>query len=131
MNYYEAQDAFKKMYPDRLVTFEFDEKCIRRIECVYTDGEMHMGNHIEYRHVKVIPEGMPSLYVPIDPHREIITAATVKAKIPKDAVYVHPDELKMLKELKDSDSPYYTSKLYELASYAGIDSEQIAASILK
>lgn len=78
MNFFEAQEFFKKMHPDKLVTFEFDDKCIRQIESIYTDGEMHDINHIEYRQVKVTPSGMDSIYVPIQPHRMLISADEVK-----------------------------------------------------
>jgi hypothetical protein len=81
MNFYEAQDFFKQMHPDKLVTFEFDRKCIRQIEAVHTDGEIHDINHIEYRQVKVTPQDMPSVYVPIQPHRMCITADELKKHV--------------------------------------------------
>lgn len=69
MNLYEAQDFFKKMYPDKLVTFEFDKKCIRTFEIVHTDGKPNPYHHIEYNQVKVTPQDAESIYVPIAPHR--------------------------------------------------------------
>jgi hypothetical protein len=81
MNFYEAQDFFKKMYTDKLVTFEFDNKCIRQIEAIHTDGEIHDINHVEYRQVKVTPQGLPSVYVPIQPHRMCIKAEDLKKHI--------------------------------------------------
>ncbi len=129
MNYYEAQDAFKKMYPDRLVSFEFDGKCIRRVECVYTDGDMHMMNHIEYRHVKVTPKGMESIYVAIDPHREIITASTVKQKIQQDGVYIHPNELDSLKQLREENNPIFDAKVSDLVLHSGLSAQEIQSRI--
>jgi hypothetical protein len=82
MNLYEAQDFFKQMYKDKKVVIEFDDKCIRKIECIYTDGNLHDTNHIEYRNVKVSVEGMESVYVPIQPHRMLISADQIKQKIP-------------------------------------------------
>jgi hypothetical protein len=69
MNFYEAQDFFKKLYPDVLVSFEFDEKCHRFYEFVMTDGLPNDMHHIECHKVKVTIPGMPIQYVPIQPHR--------------------------------------------------------------
>lgn len=81
MNFFEAQEFFKKIYPDRLLTFEFDGKCIHQIEAIHADGEMREVNHIEYRYVKVTPQGLQSIYVPIQPHRMLISADELKKHI--------------------------------------------------
>ncbi len=86
MNYFEAQETFKSMFPGKQVTFELDDKCIRQIECIYTEGELHPVNHVQYEKLKVTVEGMPSSYVPIQPHRMLIDAVMLKDKIQKDVV---------------------------------------------
>ncbi len=73
MNFYEAQDFFKKMYADKEVKFEFDDKCHRTHEVIYTDGVPNEAHHIENDKVKVTVEGMDPVYVPIAAHRECCT----------------------------------------------------------
>ena len=81
MDIYEAQEFFKQMNPGKQITFEFDANCIRFIECVHTDTEMHENNHVEYRKLKVTVQGNDPIYVPIIPHRMIIKADDVKNHI--------------------------------------------------
>ena len=69
MNFNELKEFFKKLYPDKLVSFEFDGRCHRVHEIIYTDGIPNPVQHIECNQVKVTPHGMPSQYVPIHPHR--------------------------------------------------------------
>lgn len=73
MNLYEAQEIFKQMHPGKEVTFEFDEKCHRTHELIYTDGVPNAVHHIENNKVKVTVEGSEAIYVPIMPHRECAT----------------------------------------------------------
>ena len=70
MNFYEAQEFFAKLYPGKKISYEFDDKCHRFYELVFTDGVPNPVHHIENRQVKVTVEGMDPLYVPIMPHRE-------------------------------------------------------------
>jgi hypothetical protein len=81
MNFFEAQEFFKQMYPGKPVLFEFDSSCIRFIECVHTDNEMHDTNHIQYEKLKVTVQGMQPVYIPIMPHRMLISADDVKKHI--------------------------------------------------
>jgi hypothetical protein len=127
MNFFEAQEFFKKMYPDKLVTFDFDDTCIRQIECIYTDGQLHPMNHVEYNRVKATPLGMASTYIPIAPHRAIVTAATVKAKIPKDDVHMHPDTAKAFNDLKGK--PDYDVKMQEHMAITGMTKAQIESKL--
>lgn len=73
MNFFEAQDLFRQIYPDKQITFEFDEKCQRVNEIIYTDGVPNEFHHIENNKVKVNVQGMDPVYVSIAPHREICT----------------------------------------------------------
>lgn len=91
MNLFEAQEIFAKMNPGKNITFEFDEKCIRQIECIYTEGKLHPHNHVQYECVKVSVEGNEPIYVPIQPHRAIIDCHTVKNKIGKDEIHVYEE----------------------------------------
>lgn len=73
MDFLEAQDVFNKMYPLKKITFDFDEKCHRNYELVFTDGIPNPIHHIANNKVKVTVEGMDPIYVPILPHREVAT----------------------------------------------------------
>lgn len=81
MNYFEAKEMFKKMYPEKKIDFEFDEKCHRVHELIYTDGKPNPVHHIENDKVKVSVEGMDAIYVPIQPHRECATWEHMKSLI--------------------------------------------------
>lgn len=78
MNLYEAQDFFKKMYPDKLVIFEFDKNCIKQLEIIHTDGGANPIHHVEYEKVKVSTDGVQPQYVPIAPHRMCMEWQCVK-----------------------------------------------------
>lgn len=69
MNFFQAQDFFKKLYPGKNIFFEFDDKCHRFHELVFTDGKPHSLHHIECDKVKVTVEGNVPIYVDIVPHR--------------------------------------------------------------
>lgn len=69
MNLYEAQDFFTKMYPDKQIKYDFDEKCHRFYELVMTDGVANPSHHCECNKVKVMVDGMDAIYVPIISHR--------------------------------------------------------------
>lgn len=73
MNYYEAQEFFKKANPNKKIDFELDEKCHRVHEIIYTDGFPNPVHHIESNQLKVTVEGSDPVYVPIAPHREACT----------------------------------------------------------
>lgn len=81
MDYFEAQELFNNMYPDKKITYEFDEKCQRFHELVYTDGIPNPVHHIENNKVKVSVEEMDPMYIPIAPHRECCTWSHIKALI--------------------------------------------------
>ena len=70
MNLFEVKDFFKNMYPGKNIKYEFDEKCHRTHELIYTDGKPNPVHHIESNKVKVTVETMAPVYVPIAPHRE-------------------------------------------------------------
>ena len=129
MNLYEAQDFFKKMYPDKQISYDFDDSCIRQIECIYTDGKLHSHNHVEYQKVRVTVEGMSPMYVPIAPHRMIGSAAYVKGKIPRDDVHIHPDELKTLQGLINENDDRQHQKLAEMIEITGLTADQIKARL--
>lgn len=81
MNLYEAQEFFKKMYPGKAISYEFDMKCLYQMEVIHSDGKPHKINHVEYQKVKVLVEGMEPMYVPIAPHRGCIEFDEVKKYI--------------------------------------------------
>ncbi len=73
MDLFQAKDFFKQLHPEKNISYEFDEKCHRIHELIYTDGEPNPVHHIENNKVKVTVEGQPSVYVSIMPHRECAT----------------------------------------------------------
>lgn len=119
MNYYEVQDFFKKLYPNEVVRFEFDEKCHRFLEIVHTDGLPNLMHHCECDKVKVNVGWMDPMYVSILPHRMNLSWADVKNLITgKNDVWIHPDDIKNLKSLKEQD---YEDKISELESLSGLE----------
>ena len=83
MDFFQVQDVFKQMHPGKNISFEFDEKCHRVHELVYTDGVPNPVHHIENNKVKVTVEGNDPIYVSILPHRECATWDHMKSLINK------------------------------------------------
>lgn len=81
MDFFQAQDFFKQMYPEKKISFEFDEKCQRVHELIYTDGKPNPFHHVENNKVKVTVEGQAPVYVAIMPHREVFTWEYMKQMI--------------------------------------------------
>jgi hypothetical protein len=81
MNFFQVQDLFKQLHPGKKVSFEFDEKCHRQHEIIYTDGIPNPMHHIENNKVKVSVEGLAPIYVDIIPHRECCTWDQMKKMI--------------------------------------------------
>lgn len=129
MDFYEAKDFFKQMYPNKLVEYNFDNSCIRQVDCVFTKNQIHANCHIEYRQVRVTVGGQESFYVPIEPHRMIITCKELKKLIHDSDVFIHPDEIANVKDMiarKDPDVPH---KLAELAEHTGLDEAAIMSRL--
>jgi hypothetical protein len=78
MNYFQVQDFFKKMYPGKEIKFEFDDRCHRFHELVYTEGRPNEFHHVENHHVKMTIENQEPIYVPIQPHREVYSWDEIK-----------------------------------------------------
>lgn len=81
MDFIQAQEFFKNMFPGKNIKYEFDEKCHRFHELIYTDGIPNEVHHIENDKVKITVEGMDSQYVPIKPHRECCSWELMKKMI--------------------------------------------------
>lgn len=129
MNFFEAKEFMSKMYPDKKISFEFDDNCHRTVEIVYTDGCPHMVNHVECCKVKAIVEGMDPVYIPIQPHRFNTTWKAAKSYFEnaKD-VYIHRDEVLALKEVKE-DPLVYNAKLNQLMEHTGLSKDAIESKI--
>lgn len=78
MDFFSAQDFFQKLYPGKDIKYEFDEKCHRKHELIYTDGIPNPVHHVENDKVKVTVEGSDPIYVPIAPHRECYEWEAIK-----------------------------------------------------
>lgn len=127
MNLYEAQEFFKQANPGKKIDFDFDEKCHRFNELVMTDGLPNMVHHIECNKVKVTIEGQNSVYVPIQSHRLGITWKTMLDMLnAKGDVHIHPDEIKVLGELKATPD-IYALKMKQLMDHSGLTQAQIEA----
>lgn len=87
MDFIEAQSFFKDMFPNSTIDFEFDDKCIRYIQCIYTDGKLHDICHVEYQKVKIIIKDQSPIYAPIDPHRVTMESKYLKEKISQSEIY--------------------------------------------
>jgi len=83
VDFIQLQEFFKSMHPGKNITYEFDEKCHRFHELVYTDGVPNKVHHVENNKVKVTIEGQSPVYVPIMPHRENYTWDALKKIINK------------------------------------------------
>lgn len=102
MNFFECQEFFKNLYPEKLITFEFDENCYRFVECVVTRGLPNIMHHVECQNVKVSIDGMPDQYIPIAPHRLACSWKDLKKFISgKEDVWIDDSEIESLRQLKD------------------------------
>lgn len=81
MNFFQLQDFLNKLHPEKNISFEFDEKCHRIYELVYTDGQPNPVHHIENDRVKVTIEGQKPTYMQIQPHRQCATWEHMKSLI--------------------------------------------------
>lgn len=81
MNFFETQDFFKTINPGKNLSFDFDHKCHRIHELIYTDGKPNPIHHVENNKVKVTVEGQDPIYVPIKPHRQVYTWEAIKNMI--------------------------------------------------
>ncbi len=94
MNFFEAQDFFKKLYPEKKIDFSFDDNCLHQVEIIYTNGKPHTTHHLEYHKVKMCIEGQDSVYLPISPHRMCCYWGDFKKLIQnQNNVYLNPDEI--------------------------------------
>jgi len=78
VNFFDLQRSYKDAYPDKLVSFEFDEKCYRLIEIILSNGKPNDIHHCECDKVKVSVEGILPQYIPILPHRFSMTVEYAK-----------------------------------------------------
>lgn len=81
MDLFELQEFMGKLYPEKKITYEFDEKCHRVHELIYTNGVPNPIHHVENDRVKVNVEGMAPVYSPIRPHREVYSWESMKKMI--------------------------------------------------
>lgn len=130
MDFYQAQEFFKSMFPGKQITYEFDDKCHRFYEIVMTSGDPNMVHHVENDRVKVFVEGQDPMYVPISPHRETYTWAALRAKIDcKSDVHFTDAELDSLIKANESSGFNMQDCLQELSSASGLTTEQIQSKI--
>lgn len=129
MDLYEVQEMIASQFPDKNVTFEFDESCHRFIEIVVTDGLPNVVHHIENNKVKVNVEGIYSFYLPIQPHRMNFTWTAIKELLgKKNDVHIHPTDLDFLKEC-DKDCDDYKAKMDQLVSFTGLSQKDIESKL--
>jgi hypothetical protein len=105
MDFFEAQDFFKSMHPGKNISFEFDDKCLRAIECICSESNPHIINHVVFNKVKVLVQEQDPIYVPIANHRSNMHWAGVKRFVNsrKDA-YIPNEELDLICRLQDEKS---------------------------
>lgn len=132
MDIVETQKMFKELYPDHLVKFEFDEKGIRKCECIMTDGLPNLHHHLEFDKVRVTIDGVLDKYVPITTHRITTTWAEYKKIIlSKNEVFIHSDQIKELSEAKNNPDRLkeYETMINELSQYSGMTKEDIEVKL--
>lgn len=127
MDYFQAENFFKNLFPDKEIFLEFDEKCIRQIECIMTDGLPHHKNHIEFNKLKATIEGMNPMYVDISPHRGILNWSALKNSInSKEDVWIHPDIFKNIEFVENSENPTDAELIFDnLELETGIKKDSI------
>jgi hypothetical protein len=105
MNFYEAQDFIKTLYPGKNSSFEFDEKCHRKYEVIITDGSVNISHHIECNKVKANVEGiLDPIYIPIAPHRLSVFWSDIKKCINiKSDVHFTDQDLEQLSLMEEKD----------------------------
>jgi hypothetical protein len=81
MNFFKLKEFFKQLHPGKQIFYEFDEKCHRTHELIYTDGIPNEMHHIENNRVKVTVDGQDPIYMDIIPHRECVTWEYMKTLI--------------------------------------------------
>lgn len=86
MNFFDTKNVFQGMYPDKIISFDFDEKCQRKLEIILSDGTTNRVHYIEHDKVRVSIEGMQPIYVPIYAHR-----ITIHWKDMKNLISSKPD----------------------------------------
>lgn len=95
MDFFQAQDLFKKMFPGKDIKYEFDELCQRQHDIVYTAGQPNLMHHVENDKVKITVDGQTPIYAPITPHRLSVPWSTMKSLIDlKKDVFIDDDTLK-------------------------------------
>lgn len=83
------------MYPKAEVAFDFDDKCLKKEELIFSEGLPHENHHVVYNQVKAMIDGQDPIYIPIDNHREVVSWSKVKEKVsrmPSDKVFRPPAE---------------------------------------
>lgn len=130
MDFFSVKETFTNMFPDKLKTFTFDDKCIRKMEIILTDGLPNLQHHVEYDKIKVSIEGIPDQYVKIAPHRDMIYWKDHKSFImSKNEIYIHPDHVKNLKDLKENKSENYDIALSEFCMWSAMSKEDVEKNI--
>lgn len=130
MDFYQAKDFLKEMYPGKEIKYEFDEACHRTKEFVYTDGKPNIVHHIECNKVKYTVEGLEAKYLPIMPQRFNLAWADMKKMISDQVdVHINPSEVDELKKHKASDMQQYAEKIKTLSGYSGLTQDQIEAKL--
>jgi hypothetical protein len=81
MDFFELKDFMASMHPGKKIDYEFDEKCHRKHELIYTNGVPNPYHHVENHHVKMTIEGQAPIYAPIMPHREVYAWDDMKKMI--------------------------------------------------
>ncbi len=102
MDIFQANEFFCDMFKNKKVTYDFDEKCICKVEFVCTNGRPHLIQKVECDKAKFMVEGMKPFYVPITIFTLDKTLIEIKELIAgfKDA-YIHPLNKQQFNECKE------------------------------
>lgn len=73
MDIYKIEQSFKDSNPETNVEVVFDSKCVDKYEIRLDNGESLPSVHVEYAKCLVKIDGQHDMYMPIDPHRDVIS----------------------------------------------------------
>jgi len=113
------------MYPDKEIKFEFDKKCHRELNIIFTEGMAHPVHHVAFNRVKVTVPGMDPQYWPIQPHRMNVSWNDAKSHINEvKNFYTHDQDLHILSDLQElpeghADKWQYETKISEMLAMFG------------
>lgn len=100
MDINELKTFMGEINPGKEITFDFDEKCYRKVDFTFTEGAANITHHAEFNKIRVTIDGK-STYACIAPHRVNVPWVDVKKFImDMDEIFVPEPALRKLSDLR-------------------------------